>query len=59
MKIVKCEKIYLSRHETNIWTKFDELIKDLHQGSEDLDTLYLINQLEFFMNELQKKMEVS
>ena len=37
----------------------EELIKDLHQGSEDLDTLYLINQLEFFMNELQKKMEVS
>ena len=57
MKIVKCEKIYLSQNEANTWTKFYEILEGLERGSENPNTLSLINQIQNLLNDLWEEIE--
>ena len=46
MRIVKCEKIFLSQNESDIWTEFDKILDGLERGCENPDTKNLINKIQ-------------
>ena len=47
MRIVKCEKIFLSQNEADIWTSFNLVLEGLERGSENPTTKNLICQVLF------------
>ena len=57
MRIVKCEKIYLSQNEANAWTKFDKILEGLERGSENPDLVNLINKIQSYLCELWEEVE--
>ena len=57
MRIVKCEKIYLSQNEATTWAKFSQVLDGLEQGSENPNTIELINTIQGLMYELWEEVE--
>ena len=55
MRIVKCEKIFLSQNEADTWLNFERILEGLDIGCENPDTLILIHQLQHHLNELYEK----
>lgn len=55
MRIVKCEKIYFSQKEADIWYDFEEILNGLKRGSECPDTLDTINIILDHMSDLWEK----
>lgn len=59
MRIVKCEKVFLSQNEADIWEDFEHILEGLSRGCENPNTLILIGQIQNRLSELWKKvMEV-
>ena len=52
MKIVKYEKILLSKSELDIWNQFDELLDNMLRDSNDSKTIKLIQEVQDSMFEL-------
>ena len=42
MRIVKCEKIFLSLNEMDTWTNFTQILEALERGSENPDIKELV-----------------
>lgn len=42
MRIVKCEKIFLSQKEMDTWTDFARILEALERGSENPDIKELV-----------------
>lgn len=57
MRIVKCEKIFLSQNESDIWEKFEQILEGLEQGCENPDRINLINKIQFLLGELWGEVE--
>lgn len=57
MRIVKCEKIYLSDNEADVWLAFEKILGGLKRGSENPTTKNLVCEIEVLMYELWKKLE--
>lgn len=55
MKIVKCEKIFLSQNEADTWTKFEHILEGLDKGCENPDTVNLVNKIQSYLDELYEK----
>ena len=52
MKIIKYEKILLSKSELDIWNQFDELLNNMLRDSNDSKTIKLIQEVQDSMFEL-------
>lgn len=46
MRIVKVEQIYLSQNEADTWTKFNEILEGIERGSENPNTVALVNKIQ-------------
>lgn len=57
MRIVKCEKIFLSQNEMDTWTKFDEFLEGLERECENPNTINLINKIQSLLDELWEEVE--
>lgn len=57
MRIVKCEKIYLSQNEADTWTNFDQILEGLERGSENPNTINLINKIQSLLGDLWEEVE--
>lgn len=57
MRIVKCEKIFLSQNESDIWTEFDKILDGLERGCENPDTKNLINKIQSYLCDLWEEIE--
>lgn len=57
MRIVKCEKIYLSQNESDTWTSFDEILEGLERGSENPNTKNLICKIQSLLDDLWGEVE--
>ena len=57
MRVVKCEKIFLSQNEADIWTEFDQLLEGLERGYECPDTIILINKIQSCLCDLWEEIE--
>ena len=57
MRIVKCEKIFLSQNESDIWTKFENILEGIERGSECPDTINLINKIQSYLCDLWEEVE--
>jgi hypothetical protein len=57
MKIVECEKIFLSENEANTWTKFYEILEGLEEGCKNPNRLNLINKIQNLLNDLWEEVE--
>ena len=57
MRIVKCEKIYLSQNEADTWTKFDEILEGLERESNNPDILTLIGNIQSCLSDLWEEIE--
>lgn len=58
MRIVKCEKIFISQEEDYIWEGFDKILEDIERGSEDLDIKNLIVKIRSYMFDLANIVEI-
>ena len=45
MKVVKCEKIYLSQNEADTWTKFSQILEGIERESENPDIKDLVLEI--------------
>ena len=57
MRIVKCEKIFLSQNEADTWTSFDQILEGLERGSESPETVMLINKIQSLLDDLWGEVE--
>lgn len=57
MRIVKCEKIYLSQNEVDTWTSFDKILEGLYRGCENPNTTNLINKIQLLLGDLWEEVE--
>ena len=57
MRIEKRETIYLSHNEADTWAKFLQILGGLERGSENPDTIDLINKIIDNMADLWEKIE--
>lgn len=57
MRIVKCEKIFLSQNESDTWTKFENILEGLERGCECPDTINLINKIQSYLGDLWGEVE--
>ena len=57
MRILKVEQIYLSQNEADTWTDFDKILLGLERGSENPDTIKLINRIQCLLGELWEVIE--
>lgn len=57
MKIIKCEKIFLSQNEADSWTKFLQILEGLKRESENPYIIDLINKITSNMSDLWEKIE--
>ena len=57
MRIVKCEKIYLSQDEADIWDNFEQILNGLERGSENPNTKNLICKIQSLLNDLWGEVE--
>lgn len=45
MKVIKCEKIYLSQNEADTWTKFSQILERIERESENPDIKDLVLEI--------------
>ena len=57
MRIVKCEKIFLSLEEQGVWNNFDQILEGLERGCENPDTINLINKIQSLLSDLWEEVE--
>lgn len=57
MRIVKCEKIFLSQNESDIWENFEQILEGLERGSENPNTINLINNIQGLLGDLWEEVE--
>lgn len=57
MRIVKCEKIFLSQNEADTWTSFDQILEGLERGCENPETIILINKIQSLLSDLWEEIE--
>ena len=57
MRIVKVEQIYLSQNEAETWGNFDDILCGLERGSENPDTIKLINRIQCLLADLWEIIE--
>lgn len=57
MRIVKCEKIFLSQNEADIWEKFGQILEGLERGCENPDRLNLIDEIQVLLGDLWEEVE--
>ena len=57
MRIVKCEKIFLSQEEEGTWTKFSQILEGLEKESEDPYIIGLIGKIISNMSDLWEEVE--
>ena len=57
MRIVKSEKIYLSKNEFDTWAKFAQILDGLERGSENPNTKNLICKIQTLLDELWEEVE--
>ena len=57
MRIVKCEKIYLSMEEQGIWNNFDQILEGLERGCENPGTVMLVNKIQSLLSDLWEEVE--
>lgn len=52
MRIVKCEKIFLSQNESDIWSAFDIILEGLERGCENPNTINLVRRIQGLLSDL-------
>lgn len=52
MKVVKCEKIYLSQNEADTWTKFSQILEGIERESGNPDIKDLVLETKSCLNAL-------
>ena len=57
MRIVKCEKIFLSMEEQGVWNNFDQILEGLERGCENPETVMLVNKIQSLLNDLWEEVE--
>ena len=57
MRIVKCEKIYLSKEEQGVWNNFDQILEGLERGSENPNTKNLVCKIQSLLDDLWGEVE--
>ena len=57
MRIVRCEKIFLSQTEANTWTKFEQILEGIERGTENPNTSELINKIQSLLSDLGEEVE--
>ena len=57
MRLVKCEKIFLSQNEADTWTKFSQILEGLERESNDPYVLDIINEIIVNMSDLWEEVE--
>lgn len=57
MKVVKCEKIFLSQEEADTWRKFSQILEELEKESENSYILDIIGEISSLMSDLWEEME--
>lgn len=57
MRIEKCERIYLSQNEADTWEDFDKILEGLERGSENPNTINLINKIQSLLGDLWVEVE--
>lgn len=57
MRIVKIEQIYLSQNEADTWSKFDDILLGIERGSENPETIKLINRIQCLLSDLWGEVE--
>lgn len=57
MRIVKCEKIFLSLNEADTWTNFDQILEGLERGSENPDIKDLVCEIQSLLSDLWEEVE--
>ena len=57
MRIVKCEKIFLSQNEADTWKKFEQILKGIERESSNSDVLYHIGEMILHMSDLWEEIE--
>lgn len=57
MRIVKCEKIFLSMEEQGVWNNFDQILEGLERGSENPNTKNLVCKIQSLLDDLWGEVE--
>lgn len=57
MRVVKCEKIFLSQNESDTWTNFENILEGLERECECPDTINLINKIQSYLCDLWEEVE--
>lgn len=57
MRIVKCEKIFLSMNEFNTWSNFNQILGGLERETTNPDTHILIRKIQNLLDELWEEVE--
>lgn len=57
MRVIKCEKIYLSQNEADTWTKFSQILEEMERESENPDILDIIGEIINYMSDLWEEVE--
>lgn len=57
MRIVKCEKIYLSQDESITCTKFSQILEGLERECECPDIIDLIDKIQSYLCDLWEEIE--
>ena len=55
MRVIKCEKIYLSQNEADTWTKFSQILEGIEKESENPYVLDIISEIVGHMSDLWKE----
>lgn len=57
MRIVKCEKIYLSQNEADTWVNFEQILDGLKRESENPNIVDLVSEILSLSNDLWREVE--
>ncbi|MBQ4122264.1 hypothetical protein IJD44_00845 [bacterium] len=57
MRIVKCEKIFLSQNEADVWANFNLILEGLERGSESPDIGNLVCKILSLLDKLWEEIE--
>lgn len=57
MRIIKCEKIFLSQDEFYTWSNFNQILGELEEKSESSDTRILVRKIQNLLDDLWEGIE--
>lgn len=57
MRIVKCEKIYLSQNEADTWTAFEQMLESIERTTENPEMKTLIGNIQSYLIDLWNETE--